>query len=68
MSCSCKKVRQRYAQSPAIMNFLRRLFLSLRARRLARLRVGYGAEVLFAGWVDLPKVQKEAKAHRISRK
>jgi len=50
------------------MNFLRRLFLSLRARRLARLRVGYGAEVLFAGWVDLPKVQKEAKAHRISRK
>jgi len=35
------------------MGVIRRIFWSFRARRPARAG-GYGAEVLFAGWVELP--------------
>jgi hypothetical protein len=35
------------------MNYLRNLWRSCRPRPKAR-RGGYDAEVLFAGWVDLP--------------
>ena len=50
------------------MDFIRRLLRPIERRRRARLRLGYGVEVLFAGWVDLPKGLKEQKAHKISRK
>lgn len=43
------------------MNFIRRLFRPFDRRRAARVRAGYGAEVLFAGWVDLPKALKLRK-------
>lgn len=50
------------------MDFLRRLFRPFERRRWARVRAGYGVEVLFAGWVDLPKPLKERKAHKIPGK
>lgn len=54
------------------MDFIRRLFRPFDRRRWARVQIqygaGYGVEVLFAGWVDLPKDLKERKAHGISRK
>lgn len=50
------------------MDFIRRLFRPFDRRRWARLRSGYGAEVLFAGWVDLPKDLKERKPIKIPRK
>ena len=50
------------------MDFLRRLFRPFERRRWARVRAGYGVEVLFAGWVDLPKVLKERKPLKIPGK
>lgn len=50
------------------MDFLRRLFRPFDRRRWARLRAGYGVEVLFAGWVDLPKDLKGPKPIKIPRK
>ncbi|MGQ0512539.1 MAG: hypothetical protein ACT4P9_18195 [Betaproteobacteria bacterium] len=49
------------------MDFIRRLLRPFDRRRWARVRQGYGAEVLFAGWVDLPKHLMERKAHKIPR-
>lgn len=45
------------------MGFIRRIFWPFGRRRGARPR-GYGAEVLFAGWVDLPKAFREIIARR----
>jgi hypothetical protein len=46
------------------MNILRRLFRSFSRRRWSRARAKYGAEVLFAGWVDLPKALRESRTPR----
>lgn len=46
------------------MNLLRRLFHSLGRRRWVRARTEYGAEVLFSGWVELPKALKETRIPR----
>jgi len=40
------------------MSYLRNLWHSYRLRRQARER-GYGAEVLFASWVELPATFRE---------
>ena len=45
------------------MSFIRRILVTLRLRRAAR-AAGYGAEVLFAGWVELPKGFREIIARR----
>jgi len=45
------------------MSFIRHLWVSFRWRRAARAG-GYGAEVLFAGWVELPKGFREIIARR----
>lgn len=54
------------------MDFIRRLFRPFDRRRWARVTgkfgSGYGVEVLFAGWVDLPKDLKEPKPLKIPRK
>jgi hypothetical protein len=50
------------------MDFIRRLFRPFAPSRWARARAGYGAEVLFAGWVDLPKYLKEPKPIKMPRK
>jgi len=54
------------------MDFIRRLLRPFDRRRWARVRVqygaGYGAEVLFAGWVDLPKDLKGPKPPKMPRK
>lgn len=44
------------------MSLIRQLFSTLRPRRQAL--SGYGAEVLFAGWVDLPVAFREIIARR----
>jgi len=41
----------------ADMRLIHWIFGSFRARR--RARAGYGKEVLFAGWVELPKAFRE---------
>jgi hypothetical protein len=46
------------------MNLLRRLFRTFDRRRGVRARSGYAYEVLFAGWVDLPKAFREARIRR----
>jgi hypothetical protein len=45
------------------MRLIHWIFGSFRARRRARAG-GYGAEVLFAGWVDLPKGFREIIARQ----
>ncbi len=54
------------------MDFIRRLFRPFDRRRWARVQVqygaGYGVEVLFAGWVDLPRDLKEPKPTKMPRK
>lgn len=66
MSSPRKKLREGYVQIP--MDFIRRLLRPFERRRWARVRAGYGVEVLFAGWVDLPKPLQERKAHKIPGK
>ncbi|MDA0275629.1 MAG: hypothetical protein O3A06_03650 [Proteobacteria bacterium] len=50
------------------MDFIRRLFRPFDRRRWARLRADYGVEVLFAGWVDLPRDLREPKPLKMTRK
>ena len=45
------------------MALIRRILWSFRPRRQARAG-GYGAEVLFAGWVELPKGFREIITRR----
>jgi hypothetical protein len=45
------------------MELVRRIYRALRARRPARAG-GYSAEVLFAGWVELPAAFRELLARR----
>jgi hypothetical protein len=45
------------------MELMRRIYRRLRARRPARAG-GYGAEVLFAGWVELPAAFRQLLARR----
>ncbi len=45
------------------MSYLRKLWLGYRVRRQAR-PGGYDAEVLFAGWVELPPAFREIIARR----
>jgi hypothetical protein len=47
------------------MRFLKRVFFALRPRR--RRGGGYGADVLFAGWVDLPAAFREARRRSRAR-
>jgi len=42
------------------MRLLKRIFFVFQARKAAR-RAGYGAEVLFAGWVELPRAFRELR-------
>jgi len=46
------------------MRLIARLLARLRARR--RTGVGYGAEVLFAGWVELPRAFLERDPRPVS--
>jgi len=46
------------------MSLLRRLFRFLDRRRGARAMTGYGPEVLFAGWVDLPAAYRHLMPRR----
>jgi hypothetical protein len=48
---------------PPNMRLIRHLFLAFR-RRQAAPTGGYGAEVLFAGWVELPASFRELAARR----
>ena len=45
------------------MSFIRRIFGLFRRRRRARAG-GYGAEVLFAGWVEVPAAFREIISRR----
>ena len=45
------------------MSFIRRIIDSLRLRRAAPAE-RYGAEILFAGWVELPKGFREIIARQ----
>jgi len=45
------------------MNYLRNLWFRFRLRRKAR-ATGYGPEILFAGWVELPASFREIIARR----
>ncbi|MEW5863883.1 MAG: hypothetical protein AB1773_09850 [Pseudomonadota bacterium] len=46
------------------MTLLRRLFRFLDRRRGARAMTGYGPEVLFAGWVDIPAALQRVMSRR----
>ena len=45
------------------MSYVRNLWFRFRPRRRARAQ-GYGAEVLFANWVELPAAFREIIARR----
>ena len=45
------------------MRLIQRLLAAFGGRRKAA-RTGYGAEVLFAGWVELPAAFRDLAAHR----
>jgi hypothetical protein len=45
------------------MSYVRNLWFRFRLRRRARAQ-GYGAEVLFANWVELPAAFREIIARR----
>ena len=46
------------------MRLLKRLFAALRAQRPGR-PAGYGEEVLFAGWVELPAAFRELQCRPV---